>query len=229
MKDRASAVLLYMMTGNSRLVTSEQQGCHPDLMVQLARHRKHSFQKPIADFNLHAFQQAEARLAAHGGPLILDSGCGVGDSTRFLAVQNPDHLVLGLDRSTHRLQRQRPDLPENALLIRTDLVDFWRLAAAANWQPALHCLFYPNPYPKASQLSRRFHAHPVFPFMVKLSQQLEARSNWKIYLEELQAGLMAYGIQSLIEPIDPKSPAVSAFERKYRTSQQPLWKLITES
>lgn len=218
-----------MMTGNSRQVTSEQQDCHPDLMNLLARHRKHSFQKPIANFNLHAFQQAEARLAAHDGPLILDSGCGVGDSTRVLAKQHPNHLILGLDRSTHRLQRQRPDLPDNALLIRTDLVDFWRLAAAANWQPTLHCLFYPNPYPKASQLSRRFHAHPVFPAMVALSKQLEARSNWKIYLQELQIGLAAYGINSLIESIDPESPAVSAFERKYRASQQPLWKLITLS
>ncbi len=198
-------------------------------MDQLARHRKHVFQKPIADFNLQAFQQAEARLTAHGGPLILDSGCGVGDSTRFLAEQYPDHFVLGLDRSEQRLQRERPDLPDNALLIRTDLVDFWRLAAAENWQPARHCLFYPNPYPKASQLSRRFHAHPVFPSMVKLSQQFEARSNWKIYLEELQAGLMTYGISSLITPIATDSPAISAFERKYRASQQLLWKLITES
>lgn len=198
-------------------------------MDQLARHRKHSFQKPIADFNLQAFQLAEARLAAHGGPLILDSGCGVGDSTRFLAEQYPNHLVLGLDRSGHRLQRQRPDLPDNALLIRADLVDFWRLAVAANWQPDRHYLFYPNPYPKASQLSRRFHAHPVFPAMVTLSKQLEARSNWKIYLQELQVGLAAYDIHSLIQPIDPDSPAVSAFERKYRASQQPLWKLVTES
>lgn len=218
-----------MMTGNSRQVTSEQQGCHPDLIDQVARHRKHEFQKPIADFNLHAFQQAEAQLTAHGGPLILDSGCGVGDSTRHLAEHYPDHLVLGLDRSGHRLQRQRPDLPDNALLIRTDLVDFWRLAAAANWQPARHCLFYPNPYPKPSQLSRRFHAHPVFPAMVTLSRQFEARSNWKIYLQELQLSLAVYGIHSLIEAIDSDSPVVSAFERKYRASQQPLWKLITQS
>ncbi|WP_235263811.1 tRNA (guanine(46)-N(7))-methyltransferase TrmB [Nitrincola sp. A-D6] len=218
-----------MMTGNSRQVTSAQQDCHPELLQLVERHRKHQFQKPIADFNQRAFQQAEQQWLAHGGPLILDSGCGVGDSTRFLAEQHPDHLVMGLDRSVHRLQRQRPDLPANALLLRTDLVDFWRLAASAGWQPDRHFLFYPNPYPKPSQLSRRFHAHPVFPAMVTLSKQLEARSNWKIYLQELQTGLAAYGIHSLIEPIEADSPAVSAFERKYRASQQPLWKLITQS
>lgn len=217
------------MTGNSRQVTSEQHSCHPELLVQVARYRQHTFKKPIADFNQQAFKQAEQRRLAHGGPLILDSGCGVGDSTRFLAEHYPDHLVLGLDRSIHRLQRQRPELPDNALLIRTDLIDFWRLAAAADWAPVRHYLFYPNPYPKPSQLSRRFHAHPVFPAMVTLSRQFEARSNWLIYLQELHLALAAYGIDSLIEPVEPNCPAVSAFEHKYRASQQPLWKLITES
>lgn len=216
-----------MQTGNSKPVTSTQQGCHPDLLLRVERHRKHPFRKPVAPFNQAAFDTATEWLNTQAKPLILDSGCGVGDSTRWLAEHFPHHAVLGLDRSEDRLHRQRPALPDNARLLRTDLVDFWRLAAAADWRPTHHFLFYPNPYPKAAQLSRRFHAHPVFPALISLGGQLEARSNWRIYLDELQASLRHYGIDSRITEIDPEQPAVSAFEQKYRASGQTLWQLVS--
>lgn len=218
-----------MTPGNSKSVTSSQTGIHSDLIKQVTRHQHKAFLKPIAEFNQLAFEQASGWIDEHKGPYILDSGCGVGDSTRLLAQRFPDHLVLGLDRSEDRLHRQRPILPCNARLLRTDLIDFWRLAATHDWHPSHHFLFYPNPYPKPSQLTRRFHAHPSFRAMIALGGQIEARSNWRIYLEELQCALQCYGIESHLAEVDASSQVVSAFERKYRDSGQTLWQLITQS
>lgn len=218
-----------MNPGNSKSVTSSQTGIHPDLINQVLRHQKNRFLKPVTEFNQMAFEQAAIWVEEHSGPFILDSGCGVGDSTRLLAERFPNHLILGLDRSEDRLQRNRPSLPDNAKLIRTDLIDFWRLAVAAKWQPSHHFLLYPNPYPKAAQLSRRFHAHPAFSAMVRLGGTIEARSNWRIYLEELKLALECYDIDSRLTEIDTSSQAISAFERKYRDSGQTLWKLTTLS
>lgn len=217
------------LPGNSRPVSSNQSGVHEDLVATVEKFRQTDFRKPIASFNESAFDQAQQLYAQHSATqqnpaLILDSGCGVGESTCHLARQHPRALVLGLDRSADRLSRQRQDQPVNAHFIRTDVVDFWRLAAAAGWQPRKHCLYYPNPYPRKQQLKQRWHGHPVFPALVALGGRLFCRSNWLIYLAELQQALLLYGIESDIELI--RQPAsITPFERKYRASGQPVWEL----
>ncbi|RRQ23608.1 methyltransferase domain-containing protein [Guyparkeria sp. SCN-R1] len=211
----------------SRRVTSSQTAPHDDLERQLLRHAQRPFAKPIAAYNREAFDFVAGRLASIERPLILDSGCGTGDSSRLLAHRYPDHWVVGVDRSADRLSRQRADTPSNCLLIRADLVDFWRLAHEHGWEPVQHYLLYPNPEPKPRHLKRRFHAHPVFPTFVALGGRIESRSNWRIYLEELAQALAFHGRASHIETIPTDEPPMTLFERKYRASGQPLWRLIS--
>ena len=124
---------------------------------------------------LHAADPHEART------LLIDSGCGTGRSTCMLAQANPNSLVLGVDRSEHRLGKQQL-LPPNALLVRAELATFWRLMTAPDAGPlssgrvARHTLFYPNPYPKDSQRRKRWHCHPSFPLLLGLGGSLEVRS-----------------------------------------------------
>ena len=210
--------------GNSRTISSNQASVHDALVPTVERFRHARFHKPIAPFNQAAFEQAQALYEAHQGELILDSGCGVGESTCHLARQYPNALVLGLDRSEDRLSRQRADTPDNAHFIRTDLVDFWRLAMRARWRPRKHCLYYPNPYPKKRQLKQRWHGHPVFPALVALGGELACRSNWSIYLEELRMALSRYDIPASITPVTERH-SLTPFERKYRASRQPVWEL----
>lgn len=210
--------------GVSRPVSSNQTGIHEDLEHWVLAYQRTPFRKPIAPFNREAFATAQRWLADHAGPWIMDSGCGVGESTRQLARRYPDHLVIGLDRSADRLSRQYDDTPDNARFLRTDLVDFWRLAAEAGWQPERHYLLYPNPYPKKQHLKQRWHGHPVFPSLIHLGGELECRSNWSIYLDELASALALYGINACINPIED-SPALTHFERKYRASGQSVWSL----
>lgn len=140
----------------------------------------------------------------------------------------PDKLVIGVDRSAGRVRRAPAQLPDNALLVRADLVDFWRLAHAADWRLAGHYLLYPNPYPKPGQRGRRWHGHPVFPAVVALGGRLELRSNWSVYAEELAGTLAGYGAAVTVERgFDPEAP-ISDFERKYAASGHTLYRVTAD-
>ncbi|MCL7928533.1 tRNA (guanine(46)-N(7))-methyltransferase TrmB [Halomonas llamarensis] len=215
------------MQTRSRAVESNQPGAHPDVSRRVSRALAHPWQKPIAAHTQKAFETANAWLGERCAPLILDAGCGVGLSTRRLAATFPDHAVIGVDRSADRLGRDHGAPPENALLVRADLVDFWRLAQRAGWTPLRHYLLYPNPYPKAAHLNRRWHGHPVFPTLLALGGRLELRSNWKIYVEEFaQAVVQATGKSPDITAHYPSGDYLTPFEAKYDHSGQALWRLI---
>ena len=64
-------------------------------------------------------------------------------------------------------------LKSNAILLRAELSDFFSLVAyKSDWIVRSHYLLYPNPYPKAKHLKRRWHGHPIFPVMLTLGQYL---------------------------------------------------------
>lgn len=94
------------MDANSRVISSAQHGIHEQLAARVARHAATAFRKPIMPWNRAAFDASiDAWRLAGARPLILDAGCGVGLSTLHLATQFPDHFVIGVDQSAHRLAR----------------------------------------------------------------------------------------------------------------------------
>lgn len=215
------------MRGNSRLIASAQDGTHRDLEALVRRHMAHPFRKPILDYNRAAFTAALAARDAWQleAPLILDAGCGVGWSTQRLAERYPDHFVIGVDKSVDRISRGRPlPMPKNALLIRADLVDFWRLLAESGIRLARHYNLYPNPWPKIGHLARRWHGHAVFPVWRDLGGEIECRSNWRIYIEEMaQALTLLTGQAVAAEPYETDDP-MTPFEKKYLVSGHELWR-----
>jgi len=217
------------MQHNSRPVISNQPGPHQDLARRVSRALAHPLRKPIAEHTQYNFALAAEWLAGRQTPLVLDSGCGVGISTRQLAAQFPAHAVIGVDRSEDRLGRDHGKLPENALLVRADLVDFWRLAYQAGWAPEHHFLLYPNPYPKAAHLKMRWHGHAVLPTLLALGGHLELRSNWSLYVEEFALAVaQVTGKQAAVTEIAPKDDYLTPFEAKYARSGQALWRLCVE-
>ncbi|AIA73785.1 tRNA (guanine(46)-N(7))-methyltransferase TrmB [Vreelandella alkaliphila] len=214
------------MQHTSRPVVSNQPGPHHDVARRVARALENPLRKPIAAHTQKAFEDAHTWLQKQQAPLILDAGCGVGLSTRRLAEQFPAHAVIGVDRSEDRLSRDHGELPANALLVRADLVDFWRLAEQEKWAPERHFLLYPNPYPKAAHLKMRWHGHPVFPTLLALGGHLEVRSNWQLYVEEFAlATALVTGKQATIAALVPNGSYLTPFEAKYDQSGQTLWQL----
>lgn len=220
-----------MSYANSRIPDSAQAGIHEQLERRVRRHLAEPFRKPFADYNRRALDAALAGWDRQA-PLILDAGCGVGHSTIQLARTYPDHWVIGVDQSEDRLSRRKPYpdalLPRNLVFVRADLVDFWRLLHAAELRLARHYILYPNPWPKIGHLGRRWHAHPVFPFIPALGGILESRTNWQVYAEELALALrIALGRAVACEPYAATVP-LTPFERKYRDSGQRLFRVVCE-
>lgn len=221
------------MYGNSRLPASAQTGVHGHLAMLLDRHVKAPFRKPYADYNRSAFAASFERFRrlASGAPLILDSCCGVGESSHLLARAFPNHYVIGVDQSASRLARgggRAAEWPANLDLVRADVVDYWRLLHDAGVRLDRHYLLYPNPWPKIGQLSRRWHGHPVFPTVLELGGVLECRSNWPIYLMELCFAVRRLTQRAaLCEPYLPEQP-LTPFERKYLASNHRLFRTVID-
>ena len=219
------------MEAASRVIVSAQEGPHRDLAALVGRHLAHPFRKPLLDYNRAAFTVAMAARAGWNptAPLILDACCGVGWSTLRLAAAHPGHFVIGVDQSLDRLQRGKPrPLPANAVLVRADLVDFWRLLAGAGIRLARHCVLYPNPWPKIGHLARRWHGHAVFPAWRELGGVVEVRSNWRTYIDEMALALGLLGARSVeagrFTTDDPMTP----FEKKYLASGHALWRCTAD-
>ncbi len=211
----------------ARGVSSNQLTPHPRLAEVLTRHRNTPFRRPIAAHAVRPLEKLSAALDAHGGPLILDSGCGTGESTFVLAERYPLALVAGIDKSTARLDiaHKRATPRANMIFLRLDLCDLFAHGAAAGWHVERHYLLYPNPWPKQHQLMRRWHAHPVLPSMLELGGEIELRTNWRIYAEEFAFSLdFLSNSPASVQAWTPTHPE-TAFERKYRASGQPLYRV----
>lgn len=217
------------MENHSQLVFSNQDDVHPDLEKVVQKHMAHSFLKIIRRDNQHAFENAMAIYqqflqCSPNAQLILDSACGVGESSVFFAKENPQDFVLGVDQSLVRLNKKKKNLPPNLHFVRADLVDFWRLLAQHRIFLKKHYLLYPNPYPKKKHLQRRFHAHSVFPILKTLGGTFECRSNWQIYIQEMAKALFFLSAQNvLVENFQPQT-IITPFERKYLNSAHHLWR-----
>lgn len=213
------------MKSSSRRVQSNQTRAHPDLEVVVQRHLRSTFQRPIASHSQDAFKAICSFIDTEARPLVLDAGCGTGDSTVWLAEQYPDAWVIGIDRSASRLGKRAGSLPANAINIRSNLEDFWRQAALAGWRFRAQFLFYPNPYPKQQQLNKRWHGHAVLPALVACGGAVELRTNWAVYAWEFGRTMEMVGAGDVeVRGYRAENP-VSRFEQKYQQSGHKLFRV----
>lgn len=255
---------------NAREVLSNQDGPFKDLEKLVRKYATTEYKRPIADHTQKSFADAEQFIedfytkghAQSEGPsctapqpVILDSGCGTGESTQHLARRFSDYPVIGIDKSAIRLDKARnggaqQEAPKNIFYVRAELIDFWRLAldkvTSKQWVIPYHALYYPNPWPKQSEAGRRFHLHPIFPTLLQLAQETELRTNWEIYAREfeLAAGIVkeipghtstslstGAGDDNVVvksvscEAFEPEQ-SITAFERKYKNARQQLWRVL---
>ncbi|MEP6938418.1 MAG: methyltransferase domain-containing protein [Rudaea sp.] len=214
----------------SRTVTSRQSAPHPRLAEIVSRHLESTYRRSPGAHGRDAFARVADRLAAANGEFVLDAGCGTGASTFALACRFPRRFVLGVDKSAARLAVgtrtiDRGAAPDNAALLRCDLVDFWQLAAAAQLRCHTQFVLYPNPWPKPEHVMRRWHAHPVLTTMLSLGGEFELRTNWQVYAAEFAQALRHAGREAKLEKLEAVDP-LTPFERKYAAAGQALWRCL---
>lgn len=115
-------------------------------------------------------------------------------------------------------------MPRNLVFVRADLVDYWRLLEEAGLRLARHYILYPNPWPKIGHLTRRWHAHPVF---------LHSTPGWRAGMSQQLGCSPGRDEHCAVHCARPggcmgsfvAEAPISPFERKYRDSGQPLYRL----
>jgi tRNA (guanine-N7-)-methyltransferase len=135
------------MHNQARSITTNQTGIHQNLHKVVTRHLNTKSQKPLSAHTQHAFQQAMDWLNDWQGELILDSCCGVGESTVAIAQSHAHAKIIGVDKSALRTNKHQAYSAaiENYLIVRADLHDFIRLLVLNNKKLTKHYLLYPNP------------------------------------------------------------------------------------
>ena len=214
------------MRKSSQRVSTNQTGPNPKLKQILGDKSPYIAYYPVSLNVLEICQKIKKEQEKNDWGLLLDSGCGTGDSTINIAKSNPDCLVLGIDKSSKRLkQAQQKIKPENVRFITANLVEFWIGLKLVNVSIAANFILYPNPWPKQKHLKKRWHAHPVMPLLPMISKYIELRTNWRVYAEEFCGSLTQLtGSEITVEKIHPNKP-ISAFEEKYVYSNHELFRL----
>jgi tRNA G46 methylase TrmB len=221
------------MKKESNPVISNQVGVHENILPLIERYSMTEFKKPYSEESIKSFQQIKEWILLKGNKsLILDMGCGVGESSFHLGKKYPDCLVVGIDKSLDRLERNnsfKKELPVNILLVRGDLIDLWRMffENKSDFKIKKQYILYPNPYPKKKHLKLRWYGQPVFSSIMNLSCPIELRSNWSQYLEDfLYASKVFYpNLDGKVEQFIPEI-CVTPFERKFLNSSQSLYRLV---
>lgn len=224
------------MKSQSRAVTSNQNGVHKDFDRILDRMDLSSYQRPISDFSYETFQNILTWIEKfeRDRDIILDMGCGVGESSFHLALEYPDKLIVAIDKSVSRLERKsnfKVDAPTNLLIVRGELLDLWYLFATAEKFPKSRIIkqyiLYPNPWPKSKHIRRRWHANAIAPFIFQIDSEIELRSNWKIYAEEFFEAARYFEFEPVLDVITPEKP-ISLFETKYQHSGHELYQVLAK-
>ncbi|WP_293745618.1 SAM-dependent methyltransferase [uncultured Paraglaciecola sp.] len=215
------------MQQQSRTISTNQTGIHQNLHKVVTRQLASVSQKPLSEHTEQAYQEAINWLGDWKGELILDSCCGVGESTVNIAQAHPNARVIGIDKSALRTDKHQAyaSTLQNYLVLRADLNDFLRLLVLNKRKLTKHYLLYPNPYPKSAHLQRRWYATSALKDMVNLGGILEVRSNWQLYIQEFSAALAIANINSQCAIYENDQP-ITPFERKYWQSGQSSWQLL---
>ncbi len=211
------------MKNNSTQVFSNQSKKNPKLLYCLKKNCQNNF-VPFIDKSTFQVYKHIKEFKDQGVPVILDNGCGTGLSSLWLALQNPNTVVFGIDRAKNFISTNKC---KNVIFAQVEISQLWRLLWKNKIPIFKAFLLYPNPWPKSKHLTRRWHAHPAFKYLTYITNSLELRTNWEVYALEAQASLeFMTDNRTILSKFKP-SYSISLHEDKYMKSGHNLFKLLS--
>ena len=188
------------MKNNSSKVFSNQLKKNEKLSYYLEKNYQNDFSPSINESTFRIYKQIKY-FEDQGIPIILDNGCGTGLSSLWLAVQNPDSVVFGIDRTAKFINKKRY---KNLIFAQVEISQLW-----------------------SKHLTRRWHAHPAFKYLIYITNSLELRTNWEIYALEAQASLeFMTDNRTTLSKFKPNY-SITLHEEKYMNSGHDLFKLLS--
>jgi tRNA (guanine-N7-)-methyltransferase len=174
-------------------------------------------------------------LFGRGAPLVLEIGCGMGETTAAMAAADPDRDYLGADVHTpglaNLLALAERDRLANVRAARGDAVELLRDLMKPGSLAAVH-VFFPDPWPKARHHKRRI----VRPDVVTLMRErlapgglLHCATDWTPYAEQMLEVLGADpGLRNTHSGYAPRpaSRPVTKFERRALTAGREIFDLV---
>lgn len=224
----------------------ERQRCgeHPASRIQRISEERRAYYGGLLELMRRAREQ--------GLEVILDTGCGTGESTR--ARVQPGRWILGVDKSLVRMDRgaqQGLEVPiwrqasspkpgaldlalrAGGLLARAELSELVALMHHEGCIVDKLDFLYPNPWPKTQHFGRRWYGHPIWPYTLAVAHKIELRTNWEVYAREFAAALSLWFEQEpgqgqceswTVEP----GEGLTAFERKYAQAGHALYRVVAK-
>lgn len=220
------------MEGNSSKIISNQNSLNSNLQKILKKHAENEYKLGIPAQKYDMFFEILEQAKFYDG-IILDSGCGTGESTISLAKLFPESFVVGVDKSSSRVARGLIKLKKeplkNCMLVQANITYLWLFLEEQEVELSHNFILYPNPWPKKKHLMRRWHGHPVFPSLINLKGNLTLRSNWEIYVAEFSLALSTYLNKDIeYRPLANYSTPLSNFEKKYISSKHEIFEVTVE-
>jgi tRNA (guanine-N7-)-methyltransferase len=177
----------------------------------------------------------QTALFGRNAPLVLEIGCGMGETTAAMAAADPERDYLGVDVHTpglaNLLALAERDGLGNVRAARGDAVELLRDLMKPGSLDAVH-VFFPDPWPKARHLKRRI----VRPDVVALIRErlvpgglLYCATDWPPYAEQMLAVLSAdRGLRAVHDGYAPRpvERPVTKFERRALTAGREVFDLV---
>src|SRR5688572_10561641 len=120
--------MVWSLMPNAYPIISNQFAPHPNTETLAKKQANAIYRRPFSQTQISAFSEADDWIKARRGKIILDSGCGTGDSSFWLSETFSDCLIVGVDQSAARLEKARARLDASKnnriLFIRARLEDF---------------------------------------------------------------------------------------------------------
>jgi tRNA (guanine-N7-)-methyltransferase len=146
------------------------------------------------------YQAQPCDMAFHFGrqaPLILEIGCGMGETTALIAANAPENDYLGIEVHTPGVGSLLKEIATRELgnlrLIQHDAVDVVTHMLAPASLAGIH-IFFPDPWPKKRQQKRRLIQAPFVSLLASRLQPggyLHCATDWQDYAEQMMSVLSA--------------------------------------
>ena len=171
-------------------------------------------------------------------PIDLEIGCGVGLHPILYATKNPGRVLIAIEHTKTRFSKFRNRLQhhphiKNIIPIHEDAV-LWVSKILLEHSVDKIFLLYPNPYPKARHLNKRWYAMPFMSCLLsklKIQGTLTIATNEKFYGEGAFEYFTSYWELELKDreviqkKTHPEYAPRSHFEKKYFERGDNLYRL----